>query len=101
MTARDGRRDAADAAMLQLIRLVLDDAWTASAAATELWERVPDHAVLRRAKARVTAALTDRPSAVARRAVATLDLAMNQGLPRPPDPSLVDHGPQLSAGSLR
>ena len=81
MIARGGRRDAVDAAMVRLVRLVLDDAWSAPWAAAQLREQVPDRAVLRRARARVSSALADRVSTVAERAAATLDLALELPVP--------------------
>jgi len=63
--------------MLQLLRLVLDDAWTAVTAAAQLRERVPDERVLRRARAKVAWALAERASEIAERAAATVDLALS------------------------
>ena len=84
MTARRDRRfDAVDRAIVQLVPLVLDDAWTAVAAATALRKRGHGEAVLRRARARAWRALAERPSPVSERAVATLDLALSLGHPRP------------------
>jgi hypothetical protein len=83
MTARSGpRRYAVDAAMLQLVRLVLDDGWTAATAAALLRERVRDEAVLRRARAKVSRVLAERAGTVAERAAATLDLALSPGQPQ-------------------
>jgi hypothetical protein len=78
MNGSGGRRlNAVDAAMVQLVRLVLDDAWAASTAAAQLRERVPNDSVLRRVRSRVAAALTDRASDVGERALVTLDLALS------------------------
>ena len=93
MIVRGGQRDATDAAMVQLVRLVLDDAWSAPAAAASLRARVPDDAILRRARARVAGALAERPSTVAARAAATLDLALRAGR--------ADHVPEAAAGRGR
>lgn len=69
--------------MAQLVRLVLDDAWTAVTAAIQLRERVQDEAVLHRARARVSLALAEPASSVAERAAATLDRALSLGHPQP------------------
>lgn len=74
---RGRRRDAADTAIAQLVPLVLDDAWTAVTAAAQLRGRPYDDVVLRRARARVLSASPGRASNVARRAVETLDLALD------------------------
>ena len=69
--------------MLQLVRLVLDDAWTACHAAVQLRQQVSDEAVLRRARAKVAWALAERASSIAERAAATLDVALSLGHPQP------------------
>jgi hypothetical protein len=68
--------------MLQLVRLVLHDAWAAVTAAAQLRERVEDEAVLRRARAKVSWVLAERASRVSERAAATLDLALSLGHPQ-------------------
>lgn len=83
---RDRRPDPVDTAIVQLVRLVLDDSWSASTAAIVLCDLVEDQAVLRRARTRVAWAAADRASHVTERALATLDLAIN---PTHPQPSLV------------
>ncbi len=70
--------DAVDATVLQVVRLVLDDGWTAQEAAAEVRRGVSDQFVLRRAWARVERALAERRSAIAVRAAATLRLAMTE-----------------------
>lgn len=78
-TRRGGRRgrtrrwDETDAALLALIRLALDDSWSAEAAAGEMAMRVPDQSVLRRVRVRVENAVAERPTPVALRALRTLD----------------------------
>lgn len=67
------RWDEVDAALLALIRLVLDDSWSARRAAAELRAKVPGDTVLRRVRSRVLNALADHPTPVAQRAAATLD----------------------------
>lgn len=67
------RWDDVDAALLALIRLVLDDSWSAHRAAAELRAKVPRDAVLRRVRARVLNALAEHPTPVAQRAALTLD----------------------------
>lgn len=72
-----GRRwDEVDTAMLALIRLVLDDSWSAQWAAAALRVRVVDESVIRRVRTRVENALADRPTPVARRAKRTLDVLL-------------------------
>jgi hypothetical protein len=73
--------------MLHLVRLVLDDRWTADAAAVRLSQTVRDPAVLRHMSFRVRRALDDRPSTIAERAAITLALATDGQ----PTPGRVDH----------
>lgn len=68
------RWDDVDAAMLALIRLVLDDSWSAKRAASELGLKVRNHTVLRRVRSRVRNALAESPTPVAQRAALTLDV---------------------------
>lgn len=77
-TRRDDRRrwGQEDAALLSLIRLVLDDSWSANRAAVELRSRVADEAALHRVRARVRRALVERPTPVAERAARTLDVVL-------------------------
>jgi len=70
------RKDAVDLAIVQLVRLVADDAWTASAAAIQLRDQVHDETILRCARARVGWALAERSSVIGERAAATLDAAL-------------------------
>ena len=86
MTHGRGRYSLTDAAMVQLVRLIIDDAWTAVGAAAQLRERVPDDAVLRRVHAKVSSALVERASSVGERAAATLELALSLDPPRRPRP---------------
>jgi len=96
MIARGGRRlDAVDAAIVQLVPLVLDDAWGALTAATQLREQGHDDAVLRRVRARVSWAMAERPSRIAERALATIDAALSLG----PPPR--EGAPDLAAGPQR
>ena len=67
------RWDEVDAALLAVIRLVLDDSWSAHRAAAELRAKVPDEAVLRRVRNRVMNAHAKHPTPVAQRAALTLD----------------------------
>lgn len=67
------RWEEVDAALLALIRLVLDDSWSPRRAAEELRAKVPGETILRRVRARVLNALADHPTPVAQRAAATLD----------------------------
>ena len=62
-----------DAALLALIRLVLDDSWSAQRAAAELRVKVPADTVLRRVRTRVLNALDEHPTPVAQRAAHTLE----------------------------
>ena len=68
-----------DVAMRVVVRLVVDDAWSAIEAARQLRERVPDESVLRRARARVIRALAERAGLFGQRAVATIDAALALG----------------------
>jgi len=64
--------------MIQLVRLVLDDGWDATAAG-ELRTRVQNDVVLRRVRSRVsTMAQACRASSVGRRALVTLDVALTR-----------------------
>lgn len=80
---RGHRRDAADVAIAQLVPLVLDDAWTAVTAAAQLRRRPYDEVILRRARARVLSVSPGPASNVAKRAVVTLDLALDSGRASP------------------
>lgn len=77
---RNGRRswDAADVALLALIRLALEDSWSAQRAAAELRLRVTDESVLYRVRARVRNALSDRPTPVAQRCARTLEVLLGE-----------------------
>jgi len=68
-----------DAAMVHLIRLVVDDGWSAASAGQALSQQVPDQAVLRRARARVQRAMAESVTPVGKRAVATLQVALSIG----------------------
>ena len=68
--------DEVDSALVALIRLVLDQSWTAERAGAELRARVRNDQVLLRVRARVRNALDERPTPVARRAARTLDMAL-------------------------
>jgi len=78
LVARGRRLDAADVAMIQLVRLVLDDGWDATAAAGELRTRVQNDVVLRSVRSRVSMAQACRASSVGRRALVTLDVALTR-----------------------
>lgn len=65
--------DELDAALLALIRLVLDDSWSAEQAAEKMAGQVTDESVLRRLRARVVSALAERPTPLAARAAQTMD----------------------------
>ena len=73
------RWDDVDAAMLALIRLVLDDSWSAKRAASELGLKVRNQTVLRRVRARVRNALAESPTPVAQRAALTLEVLFGGG----------------------
>ena len=82
-----GRRwDEVDAALLALIRLILDESWSAQRAAAELRAKVTDESVLRRVRTRVQCALAERPTPIAQRAASTLDVLLGD---RDSTPSLV------------
>lgn len=67
---------AVDRAMLHLVRLVLADDWTVTAAAHRLRERVGDPSTLRRMSIRVEHAWVERPSEIAGRAAWTVRHAL-------------------------
>lgn len=69
--------DEADAALLALIRLILDDSWSAEGAASELRVKVTDESVLCRVRTRVRRALAERPTPMAQRAERTLDVLLD------------------------
>ena len=72
-----GRRwDEVDAALLALIRLILDDSWSPQRAAAELRVKVTEESVLCRVRTRVRNALAERPTPVAQRAAQTLDVLL-------------------------
>ena len=94
MRAGDNRRrDAVDRAIAELVRLVIEDTWTAVTAAVQLRGHVSDEAVLRRARSRVGWALAERSSIIAERAAATLDAA----LPSSAEASAASPGPRSAA----
>jgi hypothetical protein len=68
--------------MLRLVRLVLDDAWSAAEAAATLRQMVPDDTVLYQLRSRVRRALAERTSPAGERASATLEITLNA-----PDPT--------------
>lgn len=70
------RWDQTDAALLALVRLVLDHSWTPDGAAAELRAKVGDDSLLLRVRSRVRAALADHPTPLGLRAAETLDLAL-------------------------
>ena len=73
----DRPRPSTEFALLQVVHMVLDEAWSPKVAANRLLKRVDgDLIVLRRARARVLRGATERPTAITERALATLDLAL-------------------------
>jgi hypothetical protein len=71
------RRPSTDAALLHLVRVVLDEAWSPHVAAHRLVELVGgDLGVLQRARARVLRAATERATETTERAIVTLDFAL-------------------------
>lgn len=69
-----------DAAMLHLVREVLDESWSPQVAAHRLLDLVGgDLRVLRRARARVLQAAMERSTAITERALVTLELARRAG----------------------
>jgi hypothetical protein len=76
----EGSSDAAvDDALIQTVRLMCVGPGTVTSAATQLREHVHDEAVLRRARNRVSQALSERPSAEAAHAAAILEEALSLG----------------------
>lgn len=86
----DRRWGEVDAALLALIRLVLDDSWSAQQAAAELGDKVTDDWVLRIVRIRVQSAFDEHPTPVAQRAARTLDVLLGDA-----------DGTLASAGSSR
>ena len=72
---RQHRWTATDRGMLVLVKIVMAEDWSATAAAAQLVHGVRDPRVLERMAARVRAAHSDRPSEFARRAAQTLSHA--------------------------
>ena len=69
-----------DAALGQLVRVILDEPWSPAMASSRLLALVGrDHAPLRRARVRVLDAAMERPTPITERALITLDLAL--GIP--------------------
>ncbi len=62
--------------MVHLVRLVVDETWTAASAGAALSRQIPDMAVLRRAQARVLRALAEGVTPAGQRAAATLEVAL-------------------------
>lgn len=73
-------RPSTDTALLQVVRIALDETWSPKVAANQLLERVDgDLTVLRHARARVLRGATDRPSGITERALVALDRALSTG----------------------
>ena len=68
-------------ALVQSLRLPVDDAWIEDAAATERRQRVPAESVLRFALANVTTIITEWSGWVIERAAASGDSALRRGEP--------------------
>lgn len=69
-----------DAAVLHVVRVVLDETWSPRFGANRLLELVDgDLGVLRRARARVLRGATERSTRITERALVTLDLALRAG----------------------
>jgi hypothetical protein len=67
-------------AVLQVVRVVLDESWSPQFGAKRLLELVDgDLDVLRRARARVLRGAAQRTTGVTERALVTLDLALRAG----------------------
>jgi hypothetical protein len=70
-------RQSTERALLQVVHMVLDEAWSPTVAADRLLKRVDgDLIVLRHARARVLRGATAQPSAITERALVTLDVAL-------------------------
>jgi hypothetical protein len=70
-------RPSTDVALLQVVHIVLDEAWSPRVGADRLLKRVDgDLIVLRHARARVLRGSTERPTGITERALVTLDLAL-------------------------
>ena len=76
------RHSRLDAAVLDLVRIVLDPCWTAETGAEELLGFVDhDERLLRMVRARVARNLLTRPTQADRRAGETLELALSRVTP--------------------
>lgn len=76
------RRTTTDAAVLYLVRVALDEAWSPQLAAHRLLDLVGgDIRVLQRARARVLNAARERATAITERALAILELALRARTP--------------------
>ena len=78
---RDDRRGSVIDAMVQLLRLAVDDEWTEDTAAPELRQRVSDESVLRLAQANVSKIMADSSGWVIERAAAIVESALRQEEP--------------------
>jgi hypothetical protein len=76
MTSPVRRRTPVDAAMAHLLHLVMAEDLPPEQAAPRLCERVRDPRLLRQMAGRVHRVLLERPSAIAARALATIELAL-------------------------
>ena len=86
MATGQTRHDGVDVAMAHLVRLVVDEAWTAQDAAARLLGRVRQRAALRRLRTKVVLAQIERPGRFGERAIATLDAALALGQHRSVSP---------------
>jgi hypothetical protein len=100
----DRVRPSTDVALLQVVHMVLDEAWSPGVAAKRLIDAVDgDLIVLRRARARVLRSAAERPTPITERALATLDLALRRASPPQssdpvsPGASHSDHGRSIEA----
>jgi hypothetical protein len=82
------RRDPVVDAMIEMVRLAVDRAWTVASATRVLRERVPDAAVLYRVRSNVSKMLVESPSEIIERAAVIVDGALTLGVP---ENSAVDH----------
>jgi len=71
-----GNRSVVVNAMVQLLRLAIDEGWSVTSAAPELRGRTPDEAVLRCVRTNVSKILSESSSAVMERAAAIVDSAL-------------------------
>lgn len=93
------RRDGVDVALVTVLRLAADLTRPIESAAEQLLEEPPRGQHLRRARARVAAALAAHPSRVGERALGILDTAIARSAVLPDQPTGTTAGPDHVPGA--